>query len=174
MTQRPKLDFPINTPIEIELLYDDAIVGKNDYGDYFLYAIKSYGQEFSLFAHPEVHHELSKLSKGNRAIITKIVSQRGSRYVVKWDVQPIKQAAMQVNNQSDDNLQQEDDKEENSDNNSFNLKDHLYSILRSSYQDAIELQKELNGMIDIEKAAITLFIARSKSNSSSINGNGIF
>lgn len=168
MTQRPKLEVPVNSSVEIELLYDDAIVGRNEYGAYFLYAVKSKGQEYSLFAHPEVHEALSKLSKGDRAVITKLVSQRGSRYIVKWDVQPIKESV-------ESNLSEEDDlpsAEQSSDEPS--LKDQLYMILRSSYQDALDLQKELNGMIDIEKAAITLFIARSKVNISSTNGNNIY
>lgn len=168
MTQRPKLEVPVNSSVEIELLYDDAIVGRNEYGAYFLYAVKSKGQEYSLFAHPEVHEALSKLSKGDRAVITKLVSQRGSRYIVKWDVQPIKESV-------ESNLSEEDDlPSAEQSNDEPSLKDQLYMILRSSYQDALDLQKELNGMIDIEKAAITLFIARSKVNISSTNGNNIY
>ncbi|MFN3873984.1 MAG: hypothetical protein ACK4R9_13375 [Ignavibacterium sp.] len=171
MTQRPKLEIPVNTSVEIELLYDDAIIGRNEYGDYFLYAIKSKGQEYSLFAHPEVHQALSKLSKGNRAIITKLVSQRGSRYIVRWDVQPVKQT--ETDNEIDDDAITNKINDQSEDEIS-KPKDHLYMILRSSYADALELQKELNGMIDIEKAAITLFIARSKVNVSSANGNNIY
>jgi hypothetical protein len=37
--------------------------------------------------------------------------------------------------------------------------------MMSSYRDALEISKELNGMADSEKIAITLFIARSKQNS---------
>ena len=40
--------------------------------------------------------------------------------------------------------------------------DNYYSVMLSCYTDAFRLQKELNGMIDIEKAAITLFISRTK------------
>lgn len=171
MTQRPKLEVPVNSSVEIELLYDEAIVGRNEYGAYFLYAVKSKGQEYSLFAHPEVHEALSKLSKGDRAVITKLVSQRGSRYFVKWDVQPIKES-IEASISEDDDLSDEQPDEQSSGEPS--LKDQLYMILRSSYQDALDLQKELNGMIDIEKAAITLFIARSKVNVSNANGNNIY
>lgn len=166
MTQRPKLEVPVNTSVEIELLYDEAIVGRNEYGDYYLYAVKSKGQEYSYFAHPEVHEELSKLSKGNKAIITKLVSQRGSRYIVKWDVQPLQNPENELPPVSDEELTQ-------TETESLSLKDNLYTILRNSYIDALELQKELNGMIDIEKAAITLFIARSKINVYSTNGNNV-
>lgn len=172
MTQRPKLEIQVNTSTEIELLYDDAIIGRNEYGDYFLYAVKSKGQEYSLFAHPEVHQALSKLSKGDRAIITKLVSQRGSRYIVRWDVQPVKQTEIDNSIDTDDLITGKIN--EQSHDEIPSLKDNLYMILRSSYIDALELQKELNGMIDIEKAAITLFIARSKVNVSNANGNNIY
>ena len=172
MTQRPKLEIPVNTSVEIELLYDDAIIGRNEYGDYFLYAVKSKGQEYSLFAHPEVHQVLNKLSKGDRAIITKLVSQRGSRYIVRWDVQPVKQT--ETDNDIDADAAITDKINEQSEDEISKPKDHLYMILRSSYTDALDLQKELNGMIDIEKAAITLFIARSKVNVSSSTGSNIY
>lgn len=172
MTQRPKLEIQVNTSTEIELLYDDAIIGRNEYGDYFLYAVRSKGQEYSLFAHPEVHQALSKLSKGDRAIITKLVSQRGSRYIVRWDVQPVKQSEIDNSIDTDDLITGKIN--EQSHDEIPSLKDNLYMILRSSYIDALELQKELNGMIDIEKAAITLFIARSKVNVSNSNGNNIY
>ena len=45
-------------------------------------------------------------------------------------------------------------------------KDNFFEILYQCYKDALRLQ-ELSPMIQPEKAAITLFIARSK-----INGNG--
>lgn len=172
MTQRPKIEIQVNTSTEIELLYDDAIIGRNEYGDYFLYAVRSKGQEYSLFAHPEVHQALSKLSKGDRAIITKLVSQRGSRYIVRWDVQPVKQTEIDNSIDTDDLITGKIN--EQSHDEIPSLKDNLYMILRSSYIDALELQKELNGMIDIEKAAITLFIARSKVNVSNSNGNNIY
>lgn len=171
MTQRPKLEIPVNTSVEIELLYDDAIIGRNEYGQYFLYAVKSKGQEYSFFAHPEVHQSLSQLSKGDIAIVTKLVSQRGSRYVVKWDVQPINQPETNAYS-GEDNLSE--NQVVQPEGCSSELRDQLYMILRNSYKDALELQKELNGMIDIEKAAITLFIAHIKGNVSNTNGNNIF
>jgi hypothetical protein len=32
----------------------------------------------------------------------------------------------------------------------------------NSYQDALKIQEQLNGMVDVNRIAITLFIARSK------------
>lgn len=83
--------------------------------------------------------------------------QNGKRVSIKWDVQAIEA----------ENYDQSQTLDIPETNTNGNTKDNLYKILLQSYKDAIELQKELNGMIDIEKAAITLFIARSK-----LNGNG--
>ncbi len=157
MNQRPKLEFQLNQPVEIELLYNEAIVGRNDFGEYYLYAVKVDGEEYSLFAHPDVHNALKNLKKGQRARITRLPYQNGKHVSIKWDVQVI---------ETENAIQPQDIVATVTDTNG-DTKDHLYKILLQSYKDAIELQKELNGMIDIEKAAITLFIARSK-----LNGNG--
>lgn len=157
MNQRPKLEFQLNQPVEIELLYDEAIVGRNEFGEYYLYAVKVGDEEYSLFAHPDVHNTLKNLKKGQRARITRLPYQNGKRVSIKWDVQAIEA----------ENFDQSQTLDIPETNTNGNTKDNLYKILLQSYKDAIELQKELNGMIDIEKAAITLFIARSK-----LNGNG--
>jgi len=43
MTQRTKLELPINRPVEIELLYDEPVTGKSQYGQYYMYAVNSQG-----------------------------------------------------------------------------------------------------------------------------------
>lgn len=144
MTQRAKLELPLNNPIEVELLYDEPITGQSQYGSYFMYAVRCKGEEYTFFAPEEVHEELKKLGKGDRAVITKLAAQRGDKLVVKYEVKV------------SETKETEDKKEEFSDN--------LYELMLKSYRDAFELQRELNGMIDVEKAAITLFIARSRMN----------
>lgn len=67
MNQRPKLEFQLNQPVEIELLYDEAIVGRNEFGEYYLYAVKVGDEEYSLFAHPDVHDTLKNLKKGQKS-----------------------------------------------------------------------------------------------------------
>jgi hypothetical protein len=37
----------------------------------------------------------------------------------------------------------------------------------TSYEDAMKIQEKLNGMVDVNRIAITLFIARSKVNGGS-------
>ena len=39
----------------------------------------------------------------------------------------------------------------------------------NSYEDAVKIQEKLNGMVDVNRIAITLFIARSKINGNSCN-----
>lgn len=40
--------------------------------------------------------------------------------------------------------------------------DNFFEVMLKSYKDALNIQGELNGMIDVNKIAITLFIARVK------------
>ena len=154
MTQRTKLELPINQATELTLLYDEPISGKSQYGDYFMYAVAVGDEEYSYFAPAEVHAELNKLGKGDKAIITKIAAQRGNKLVTTYEVKLIGakveiSATQSVNEQLDAPAQN----------------DHFFDIMLHSYRDALEISKELNGLADPEKIAITLFIARSKTNS---------
>ena len=108
-----------------------------------MYAVKCNGEEYTFFAPEEVHEKLKNLGKGDKAVITKLAAQRGNKLAVTYEV-----------------VKEEDQEVEDEERKS----DSLYELLLKSYRDALEIQKELNGMIDIEKAAITLFIARSKIN----------
>jgi len=40
--------------------------------------------------------------------------------------------------------------------------DNYRFLLLQSYKDALSIQRELNGLCDIDRAALSLFIARSK------------
>lgn len=153
MTQRTKLELPINQPMEITLLYDEPISGKSQYGDYFMYAVAVGDEEYSYFAPAEVHAELNKLSKGDKAVITKIAAQRGNKLVTTYEVKPIN-AKVEVPILQSGTEQPEEPEQH----------DHFFDIMMDSYRDALEISKELNGMADSEKIAITLFIARSKQN----------
>jgi hypothetical protein len=48
--------------------------------------------------------------------------------------------------------------------------DAFFQILESCYADAIKLQERFNGMVDVNRLAITLFIARSKTNGHALAG----
>jgi hypothetical protein len=154
MTQRTKLDLPINQPTEITLLYSEPITGKSQYGDYYMYAVSKDDTEFSYFAPAEVHSELSKLSKGEKAIITKLAAQRGSKLITTYDVKLISaNVKQQIELTTEYNTEKED---------IAPTHDSFFGIMLNSYRDALKISKELNGMADPEKIAVTLFIARSK------------
>ena len=71
MTQRTKLELPINQATELTLLYDEPISGKSQYGDYFMYAVAVGDEEYNYFASAEV-------------TCPKIVYQYKSDYLQSW------------------------------------------------------------------------------------------
>lgn len=156
MTQRSKLELELNQPKEITLLYDEPVTGKSAYGTYNLYAVESEGREYSFFAPDEVHEKIKNLSKGDRAIITKVAKSDRGRVSSGYKIllpdnghkQPvhIKEAVNEVMESV--------------------KKDRLYDIMLASLQDAVDIANTLGGMVDANRIGITLFIARSKTNSS--------
>jgi len=129
------------------LLFDNPVTGQSRYGDYFLYMVKDQsGVEYSLFAPDEVHEKLKDLKKGDRFSLTKEAGQNGKKIIIKFSVIKIGSKEPETNNTS---------------------KDNYFEAMLTSYQDALKIQEQLNGMVDVNRIAITLFIARSK-----INQNG--
>jgi len=151
MTERRKLELQLNQPTEIELLYDDPVVGKSQYGDYFLYAVKTKEAEFAFFAPEEVHSELLNLKRGDRAIVTKSAMQKGNKLVTKYLIEVADTTAKPS---SEPVAEEQPSKQSNS-------TDKFYDAMLTSYKDALQIQSELNGMVDVSRIAITLFIARS-------------
>ncbi|MFZ1289556.1 MAG: hypothetical protein WAR79_05680 [Melioribacteraceae bacterium] len=152
-----KLELEINKPVTIELLYDEPVTGRSEFGNYNMYAISVNGNEYSYFAPDEVHLELIKLSKGGKAIITKIAAQRGSKLVTKYEVKLLNQPkpkseVVSIGQAMEEILPEISDEP-----------DEFFLIMKRSYSDALKINSELNGMVDPAKIAITLFIARSKS-----------
>lgn len=154
MTQRNKLELPINKPVEIELLYDEPVTGKSQYGNYYMYAVASEGAEYSFFAPDEVNSELKSLRKGDKAIITKLAAQRGNKLLTTYEVKSSAAKEKTAVKESTPEIPDE-----------FLERDHFFDIMLQCYRDALEISRELNGMADPEKIAVTLFIARSKNNS---------
>jgi len=147
------LELELNKPIAIELLYDEPMVGKSQYGEYFLYAVKNgTDEEYSFFAPEEVHSEMSKLKKGDKVQITKTAGQNGKKIVTKYDVKVLSKgkAADDKSNSGQGTL----------------TRDNYFDIMLGSCRDAIKIQNELGGMFDAKSLAVTLFIARTKINGS--------
>jgi len=142
----------LNLPANLELLYDDPVIGQSQYGDYYLYAVKNgNGAEYSFFAPSEVHDQIKSLRKGGKVTITKLAEQKGSKIITKYDIKvkeaeaPLPEKSITTNNGND----------------------NYYELMLQSCKDAVRIQNELGGLMDAKSLAVTLFIARSK-----VNGNG--
>jgi len=126
------------------------MIGESRYGEYYLYAVKNgTDTEYSFFAPDDVHEKLKEMHKGDRFEITKMGEQKGSKIVTKHEVKLLARPTQPT--PTNNNIQ----------------KDSYFEAMLVSYKDALKIQDELNGMVDVNRIAITLFIARSK-----INGNG--
>jgi hypothetical protein len=134
--------------MSLELLFDEPMIGESRYGEYYLYAVKNgTDTEYSFFAPDDVHEKLKEMHKGDRFEITKIGEQKGSKIVTKHEVKLLAGSA------------QPTEPKINGNNTS---KDTYFEAMLNSYQDALKIQEQLNGMVDVNRIAITLFIARSK------------
>ena len=156
MAERKKLDLKLNQPATLELLFEEPVVGQSTYGDYYLYAVKQgNNEEYNFFAPEELHEQMKGLHKGNKVEITKLAEQKGSKIITKYDL----------------NLISNGNGKKVSDNDTSSVaKDNYFDIMLASYLDALRIQENLNGMVDVNKIAVCLFIARSKVNASGLGG----
>jgi len=150
--ERQKLEFEVNRPTPIKLLFDDCVTGQSKYGKYYMYAVQNGdgSTEYSLFAPEALHDLLKKHKKGANLLVTKIASQRGQKLVIAWDVQ--KENAATVNDPTD--LTNEPNPGD----------DYFYSTMEKSFEDALRIQNKFNGMANVNQIAITIFIQRSRGN----------
>jgi len=158
MTQRTKLELDVNKPTEVTLLFDEPISGKSQYGEYHMYAVAIGNDEYSYFAPAEVHEQLSKLSKGEKAVITKLAAQRGNKIITNYEVK----ITSDNNSAANENITSH--ASEDSKNSLTYNEDGLYEIMLLSYRQALQITSELGGLADPSRIAITLFIARSRQN----------
>lgn len=147
--ERKKLELTLNKPSEIELLYDEPVVGQSKYGDYYLYAVRNGDgtTEYSFFAPDEVHERIKDLKKGAKVVITKLAEQKGNKIITKYEVSVIAQAPQNASQPSPATQ---------------SMTDNYYDTMLQCCKDAIRIQNELGGMMDAKSIAVTLFIARSK------------
>jgi hypothetical protein len=125
---------------------DQCLIGTSRYGEYYLYNVRNgSNEELSYFADKEVHEKLKELHKGDKVEISKRAEQKGTKIITSYDVKVLKNDSPPGNAS----------------------KDNYFETMLVSYQDALNIQEKLNGMVDVNRIAITLFIARSK-----INSNG--
>ena len=144
--ERKKLELPINQSLKLQLLFDEPLVGESKFGEYYMYAVKN-GQdefEYSFFAPLSVHERLKDKPKGTRFQITKTATQKGKKLVTDFEIKFL------------NNSEQSTPKTVQTDS-------ELFNAMLQSYDEATRIQKQYNSCA-INQCAITLFIAKSKSN----------
>ena len=138
------------------MLYDDCVVGESKYGAYFLYAVRNGDgrTEYSFFAPEEVHSKLKDLRKGDKLEITKLAEQKGTKIITKYEVKPlpVTEPVSEIPEALPIKV------------SASNPIDRFYELMLLSCRDAVRIQTELGGLMDAKTVAVTLFIARSKTN----------
>ena len=156
MAERKKLDLKLNQKTSLELLFEVPVVGNSSYGQYYLYAVKQgNNEEYNFFAPEELHEQMKGLHKGNKVEITKLAEQKGSKIITKYDLKLISNGNGKIVSDNDTSSVQ---------------RDNYFDIMLASYLDALRIQENLNGMVDVNKIAVCLFIARSKVNANGLGG----
>lgn len=145
--ERPKLDLQINSPINLQLLYDNPLIGSNKYGEFFCYSVKCEdAKEYSFFVPEKVHQLLKDKTRGTKFQITKTAKQNGKKLVTDFEVKFL------------DNEKKEEQKpEQKSNGNGY------FELMMQSYEEATKIQNKFSA-VNLNQCAVTLFIAKSRLN----------
>ena len=164
--QRTKLELELNEPREFLLLYDNPRTGTSNYGEWQLFAlVDNDGIEYSFFSPSEaVTQQLTQFNAGDKVRIVKTAKQIGKKVVTDYSITSVNGGPLKSKLNGNGNGQAAAAQTEPS------VSDSLFRILESCYADAIRLQERFNGMVDVNRLAITLFIARSKTNGHALAG----
>lgn len=145
--ERKKLDLQINSPINLQLLFSNPLIGSNKYGEFFCYAVSDEnGVEYSLFVPDRVHQILKQKTKGDKFQITKTAKQNGKKLITDLEIKFL-----------DNGIKEEKKPEPKSEENGY------YEAMLKSYEDAAKIQSKFSA-VNLNQCAVTLFIARTKTN----------
>ena len=146
--ERKKLELPINQSLNLQLLFDEPLVGESKFGEYYMYAVKNgeQEQEFSFFAPLSVHEQLKNKPKGTKFQLTKTATQRGKKLITDFEIKFL-----------DNGIKKEKNAEPKSEENGY------YEAMLKSYAEATKIQNKFSA-VNLNQCAVTLFIARTKTN----------
>ena len=147
--ERKKLELQINSPISLQLLFDDPLVGENSFGKYYCYALGNGDNEYSFFAPLSVHEKLKDKRKGTNFTITKTATQKGKKLVTNFEIKFLDNGKVEI--------------QQLKSNGNF-----YFEEMKKSFEEATNLQKIYNGL-NLNSVALSLFISRTKQS----NGNTI-
>ena len=142
--ERKKLELKPNEKIILELLFDSCIEGESQYGKYFMYGVKNGSEEYSFFAPLKVHEALKDKPRGTQFQITKTAVQKNKKLVTDFEIN-FSNSGKQVTSETG-----KSDSE-------------LFSAMQKSYAEATKIQSKYSA-VSLNQCAVTLFIARTKSN----------
>ena len=132
------------------MLFSDPIIGNNDYGQFYCYALKGDDDvEYSFFAPLKVHNELVNKDRGTKIQLTKTATQKGKKLIQDYEIMFL------------DNGKEE--KQQSKSNGNY-----YFDEMKKSFEEATTLQKSYNGL-NLNSVALSLFISRTKQS----NGNTI-
>ena len=144
--ERKKLDLQINSPINLQLLFDEPIIGESKFGEYYMYGVKNGQDEYSFFAPLSVHEQLKDKPKGSRFQITKTAKQNGKKLITDFDIKFL-----------DDGIKKEKEVESKSEENGY------YEAMLKSYEDASKIQQKYSA-VNLNQCAVSIFISRVNKN----------
>ena len=144
--EREKLELQINSPVNLQLLFDEPLVGESKFGEYYMYAVKNGEEEYSFFAPLKVHEQLKgKSKKGTAFTITKTATQKGKKLITDFEVKFL------------DNGKDEKKSKPKPDETEY------YSAMLKSYEEAAKIQSKFSA-VNLNQCAVTLYISRVKAN----------
>ena len=144
--ERKKLELQINSPVNLQLLFDEPLVGESKFGEYYMYAVRNGENEYSFFAPLSVHEQLKDKPKGTKFQLTRTATQKGKKLVTDYEVK------FQNNG-----IKKEENTASKPDDNGY------YEAMLQSYAEATKIQSKFSA-VNLNQFAVTLFIARTKTN----------
>jgi len=142
--ERKKLELEVNKPVSLALLFDSPIAGESQYGKYFMYGVENGSEEFNFFAPLKVHEALKDKTRGTRFQLTKTAQQKGKKLVTDFEIKFL------------NNGEQSTPKTVQTDS-------ELFNAMLQSYDEATKIQSKYSA-VNLNQCAVTLFIARTKTN----------
>ena len=143
--ERKKLELQINSPVNLQLLFDEPLVGESKFGEYYMYSVQNGEEEYSFFAPLSVHEQLKNKPKGTKFQLTKTATQNGKKLVTDFEIKFL--------NNGKEEKRAEPMPEENG----------YYEAMLQSYAEATKIQNQFSA-VNLNQCAVTLFIARTKTN----------
>ncbi len=141
--ERKKLELQINSPMNLQLLFEEPLIGESKFGEYYMYGVKNGDTEYSFFAPLSVHEQLKSKPRGTKFEITKTAQQKGKKLITGFDVLFNGKEEKQIETISGEN--------------------GYYEAMLKCYDEATRIQNKFSA-VNLNQCAVTLFIARTKTN----------